>query len=65
MNRPSVLTKPVNPNSETASFLKPHPRLKWISLDPTDLANFGPGLNENLQIQNGGQQTTDCLDIVL
>ena len=60
MNRPSVLTKPVNPNSETASFLKPHPRLKWISLDPTDLANFGSRLKWKLA--NSKWRTTNyCL----
>ena len=60
MNRPSVLTKPVNPNIETASFLKPHPRLKWISLDPTDLANFGSRLKWKLA--NSKWRTTNyCL----
>ena len=66
MNRLSDHSKPVNPLTKTAYFWNRSP--EWIFLgvrlvflkpdifEANYVINSGPVLNENFQVQNGGQQ---------
>ena len=76
MNRHSIHKKPVNPHTETAYFWNRSlgwisfliRRVWWICVDDWKqdifevnyVINSGPVLNENFQVENGGQQCFDC-----
>ena len=75
MNRHSIHTKPVNPHTETDIFeTAPYGgfffdptglvnlcgRLKTDIFEVNYVINSGPVLNENFQVENGGQQCFDC-----
>ena len=76
MNRHSIHKKPVNPHTETAYFWNRSlgwifffdptglvnlcGRLKTDIFEVNYVINSGPVLNENFQVENGGQQCFDC-----